>query len=396
MKLDTEPLETGKFKVCHVSNELLSSLVEKLRTMAMHEQRIVEEAPVNLRVSEFGDASKKTASKDARAKKTKKHEINSKERKLDEELREKLAAKLNRDASVILPVVVKGMKFTRNERKKIIAAISLAEGSFVSVNKDYEFHMPKERAEKIPVSYYGVVHIGLSWGLIQFTQDSGTLGGLLQFMRKQNQAKFDSIFGDNSDELVHITTAEDKPGQTRFKELDATEQNRRRKTGEEIRSARVQPIAVTKGGEKKDLWEEPWLSRFKQAGLDEEFQDAQLLYAVNRYINEADNLKHKMIIHFLKECQIQTALGIALVVDRAIQTGAKNAPGTIRKIAKAAGIELPFTGPAQEKKLAEYIAEKAKTSEDHKRRVKLLLEDKYRLLTANLYDWDTFGMEFDE
>ncbi|WP_292933018.1 hypothetical protein [Noviherbaspirillum sp.] len=85
-----------------------------------------------------------------------------------------------------------------------------------------------------------------------------------------------------------------------------------------------------------------------------------------------------------------------MIVDRAIQTGTRKATSIIKKIAKDAGIALPFTGPAQEKKLAEYIVNKATTSSDHKRRVKILLEDKYRLLRINAYDWDTFGTEFDE
>jgi hypothetical protein len=115
----------------------------------------------------------------------------------------------------------------------------------------------------------------------------------------------------------------------------------------------------------------------------------QLDYAVDNYVNV------KNILSFIRNNEVQTALGIALVVDRAIQAGAEGAHKTIMKFAKDAGIPLPFTGAAQEKRLAEYIVGKAKTSDDHKRRVKLLLEDKYRLLTVNLYDWNTYGAGYD-
>jgi len=179
MKLDTNPLDNGEFAIYPIASALLPSLAQQLRKKTVEEQRVVDTAPVNLRMSEWGDAAKPPAGKDIPAKKGKKHAIDSMDRKLDQTLRERLAEKLNRDASIIHPVVMKGLKFTRNERMKIIAAISLAEGSFVSVNKDSEFHMSKEKANKFNVKYYGVAHIGLSWGLIQFTQDSGNLGKLL-------------------------------------------------------------------------------------------------------------------------------------------------------------------------------------------------------------------------
>ena len=390
MKFDTTPVETGQFSVHPLVESLLSSVADKLRALTLEEQRVIETVPINLKMSGFGEAAKKPGGKDTPRQGKKKHAIPNQDRKLDNELRDKLAEKINRDAPIIQEHTVNGLKLTRNERKKIIAAISLAEGSFVSVNKDFEYHLSDKRAAQIPVTYNKVVHIGLSWGLIQFTQDGGKLGGLLQYMRTKNRQKFDSIFGNNAEELVKVTTASgaDESGQIKWQKLTAAQKAQQRASGKEIRGLRVQKIAVTLGGEQKDIWEEPWVSRFKQAGLDEEFQEAQLEYAVTQYVN------YPSVVSFVKGQQIQTALGLALVVDRAIQQGPSAAAPTIKKLAKKAGISLPFTGPAEEKKLADYITNNS--FEDHRHRVKLLLKDKYRLLTVNLYDWDTYGPDHDK
>jgi hypothetical protein len=399
MKFDTSPLETGHFKVVPLPERLLASVAEKLRKITMAEQRIVDTVPVNLKLSAYGGAAKNPVSqKPVTAHEThrrvkKKHALPNRDRKLNEELRSKLAARLNRDTPVIQEHTVKGLVLTRNERKKIIAAVSLAEGSFVSVNKDTEFHMSASRAQQTHITYYGVVHIGLSWGLIQFTQDGGALGGLLDYMRKRDQPRFDAVFGDAATELVEVLAAEGVSGQELWRRMNSAQRQAHHLAGNEIRSARVQPVAVSLGREKKDIWEEPWLGRFKQAGLDDEFQELQLEYAVEHYLD------HPEVYPFCVEAQIQTALGLALVVDRAVQAGTRLAEKTIRKIARQASIAIPFSGPAQERRLADYIVShpgSGAISADHARRVKLLLDDPYRLLTVPLYDWDTYDPSHDK
>ncbi|GAA3876767.1 hypothetical protein [Celeribacter arenosi] len=108
--------------------------------------------------------------------------------------------------------------------------------------------------------YYHTAHEGLRFGPHQASQDSGELGELLSLMREADPASFDRIFGAESEALITMTTAagpasHDVPGG---------------------RSARVQPIAG------HDIWEDPWASRFREAGQHPPFQSAMRAQIITR------------------------------------------------------------------------------------------------------------------
>ncbi len=81
---------------------------------------------------------------------------------------------------------------------------------------------------------------GLSFGLIQWAQRPGSLGNLLAAFWAKDPARFKAVFGPDSNELLTTT----------------------KKGG-------VVPVAGAY------LWQEPWLSRFKQAGADPVFRQVQ-------------------------------------------------------------------------------------------------------------------------
>jgi hypothetical protein len=146
-------------------------------------------------------------------------------------------------------------------------------------------------------------HVGLSWGFVQFTQDSGALGQVLSAMHQRDAAAFRRTFGDGSDQLLSVTNA---PGPT----------SRQRPP----RGARVQPV----GGQ--DLWDEPWLARFRAAGAHPPFQAAQNEVAARIYIEP--------IRSFARALGLDSQRALAMVVDRAVQQGPA---GARRWIVEAAG-----------------------------------------------------------
>lgn len=138
---------------------------------------------------------------------------------------------------------------------------------------------------------YNRYHIGLSYGIIQFTQDSGNLGRLLTMMQARDPAYFTTTFGPDSDNLLRTTTvpgpgSADSPGG---------------------RSARVQPVGGT------DLWEEPWTGRFAKAGRHIAFQAAQNELAAQLFLTP--------VLPFARWLGFTTDRSLAILVDRAVQMG---------------------------------------------------------------------------
>jgi hypothetical protein len=177
-------------------------------------------------------------------------------------------------------------------KRKIIRRIALGESggeSYWAINDDGEF---KGKFAGHPAK--GKYHIGLSFGLIQFTQDS-SLGELLVGMQKRDPKAFRDTFGDQSDELIRVTTAAGPP-------------SRETSSG---RSARVQPV----GG--ADLWEQPWVSRFIKAGHYPPFQEVQEQLAISRYLDP--------VLQFATWLGLDTERALAMVVDRSVQMGLEGA-----------------------------------------------------------------------
>ena len=179
---------------------------------------------------------------------------------------------------------------TIDVRRTVIEHIARNESGrarYSAINADGEFRGVFGREHPAYQRY----HIGLSYGIVQFTQDSGGLGQLLVMMRERDAARFNQVFGEHADELIQVTSASgpssaNSPGG---------------------RGARVQPI----GG--ADLWEEPWLTRFRQAGEHVPFQAAQ---------NElANNMFLEPMLHFAGWLGLNTDRALTMVIDRAVQLG---------------------------------------------------------------------------
>jgi len=191
-------------------------------------------------------------------------------------------------------------------KKRIIERIAKFESGrdrYSAINPDGEYE------GRFGTSHpaYHRYHVGLSYGLIQFTQDSGLLGQLLVMMRDRDGQAFSQAFGGDPKilkQLIDVTTAD---GAASRKAPDG-------------RSARVQPV----GG--ADLWREPWLSRFRQAGGHVPFQAAQNQLAAESFLDP--------MLKFAGWMGLDTERALAMVVDRAIQMGRG---GATRWIISASG-----------------------------------------------------------
>jgi hypothetical protein len=183
---------------------------------------------------------------------------------------------------------------TIEEKLTIIEKVAGAESGterYGAINADGEF---KGRFGPDHPAYHHH-HIGVSYGIIQFTQESGNLGRLLLMMRDRNEQAFGQIFGENAAELLQVTTAQ---GTASSESTDG-------------RSARTQPV----GG--ADLWEEPWIGRFREAGAVTEFQAAQNELAATAFVDP--------VLRFAGDLGLDTDRALTMVVDRAVQMGVNGA-----------------------------------------------------------------------
>ena len=177
-------------------------------------------------------------------------------------------------------------------RKKIVEAVGKFESGstgnpYKAINADTEYSSLTWH------SAYQKYHIGLSYGIVQFTQDGGSLGTLLGMMRSRDKTVFDKTFGGAklADELIKVTTA------TGPSSKETT-------TG---RSVRVQPV------DGKDIWLSPWKERFEAAGDHTPFQAAQNELANSEYLDP--------ILEFCNLLGLDTDRAIAMVYDRAVNMG---------------------------------------------------------------------------
>jgi hypothetical protein len=179
---------------------------------------------------------------------------------------------------------------TIEDKRQIIEQIARSESGkarYGAINSDGEF---KGRFGPGHPAYQRY-HIGISYGIVQFTQDSGMLGRLLQLMFERDPETFRATFGPQAGELLRTTTT-------------AGPSSREQPDG---RSARVQPV----GG--ADLWEEPWLTRFRQAAEHVSFQAAQNQLAASAFLDP--------ILQFAAWLGLDTDRALTIVVDRAVQMG---------------------------------------------------------------------------
>jgi len=166
------------------------------------------------------------------------------------------------------------------------ARFESGEERYSAVNADGEFNDPAHEA-------YQRKHYGLHWGLVQLNQRSGALGRCLVACMRRDPVRFREAFGPAQDELIRVTTS-------------ATEEER------------LKPVASAL------LWEEPWISRFREAGRIPEFQAAQNEIAIEGYFDP--NLRFAAALGF------DSDRSLAMLYDRCIGLG--NAGGR-RFVAKA-------------------------------------------------------------
>jgi len=393
--------ETGH--TCTVA--LAGELIEKIRK-AGEEAEVQQQHEVPL-TPKAGSKPTAPASSQVQQPISKPVQPEKKKNKNDSADHQQLIDRLNKKPHVI---EFKGVVLDRNERLKIIAAVALCESGqdpFSAENLDTEFHMKPSAS----LSYGRIVHIGLSYGVIQFTQDSGSLGKLLQRMQQKDTNKFTQVFGDNYQELITLTTTGvavsgvDYPsGQSHWNSIRRTADGKNLSSlagknslpkRSEIRGKRVQPIAITIGGSKQDLWEGTWKQRFSDAGKVGTFQEAELEFAVEAYMNPA--------LKFCETNNIRSALGIAFVTACAIR-GAKKQ--LLTAAATANGSKVPFTDGDDEKSALEYISKLdikkvnsiggLSVQRDEIVRAKTLLKDETGFLAEDLYYTATYTTEYDK
>jgi hypothetical protein len=230
-------------------------------------------------------------------------------------------------------------------KMKILKIVSSFEGNFDTLNKDGEylglFDNPKKDANgnkilpqdrpKYPNykangnSRYGgskPSHVGLSFGFVQFTQRAGGLGNLLKKMHQADPSLFNSIFGGTSCAAELLSTTS-KSGE-QVKKQDPTSH-----TGYAYWSPKCEPICGAL------LWEEPWVSRFKEAGKIPKFQEVQVSSALSTYFDSAIK---KIIVPY----NIRTEKGMAIAVDRSVQSGPGNGAKSLfdSYYAKTTGTEI--------------------------------------------------------
>jgi hypothetical protein len=166
------------------------------------------------------------------------------------------------------------------EKFKIVALVAQAEGGplpagYAAINADGEYNDSQH-------PFYQQRHVGLSWGLVQFTQASGALGRVLAACKRRDAAAFAQTFGPAADELVDVTTS-------------STEADR------------LRPV----GG--KALWDPEWVERFRQAGAIDAFQAAQNEVAIEDYFD--------VNLPFARWLGFDTDRALALLYDRCVHMG---------------------------------------------------------------------------
>jgi hypothetical protein len=351
-------------------------------------------------------------------------------------------------------VSTSGVALTRNERRMIVAAVGLCEANndvFGSSNTDQEFKGRKFGQRGIETNYSRIVHIGLSYGYIQCTQDGGVLGALLVKMRARDEATFKTLF-PNADLLIQMTTQGlpghdhyGASGQSYWNHLPASQKhalqsrantdanNDKRAdnpltTTEEIRGARVQKIPYVDDSPAIDLWEDysvkptlpdgteskyfGYLSAFKAAGDVPIFQDVQIDFAVDNYVNP--------VLERCKQWRVRSSIGLAFIFACSVRggTGSSLTKLLLRVAAAIAGSEVTsFDSAQQERECVKALSDwydsyhaphqppatgslgsgstQVTFNKDEARRAKVLLRDEYHFLCEDLYDLATYDAAHD-
>jgi hypothetical protein len=206
-------------------------------------------------------------------------------------------------AGAIAPSNSRGPELNIEAKRDLIGKL----GDYSAVSADAEFNGVLGPGHPA----YRKYHLGLSFGVAMFNQDAGHLGQLLTAMRQRDAARFNQVFGPDAEALLQVTNA---AGPSSAESANG-------------RSPRVQKVS------NKDLWEEPWLSRFREAGTFKPFQSIQNQLAAAFFLDP--------MIQFARWMALDTERGLAILMDRAAQLGVQPAQ---QWVANAAG---PLQTPPQ-------------------------------------------------
>lgn len=159
--------------------------------------------------------------------------------------------------------------------------------------------------------YYQRAHDGLSLGPHQANQDTGELGELLSLMQSADPASFAQIFGAAAEGMLRVTNTAgpsslDSPGG---------------------RSARVQPV------EGRDLWEDPWVDRFRTAARHAPYQAAMRAHIIARRLEP--------MLPVAAALGFESVRGQAMLLVMAVQSGVAAATTAARAAVN------PFDTPAK-------------------------------------------------
>lgn len=207
---------------------------------------------------------------------------------------------------------IQTLNMTPKERaiKKVIDRCIIFEsgGRYDALNLDGEFRglFKNHDAE-------GKVHIGLSAGLIQFTQDGGSLGKLLALMAKTDEALFKTIVGDSWLELLSVTGATGSSGLQRFRAM--TPAQLKDPSNFPIRGPRVKPVQI--GDVRRDLWEPEWQKVMKALLNHPTFKPCQWTLALELYLDP--------IKGFLQANKLTSEVSVACAFNLSVHRGASGA-----------------------------------------------------------------------
>lgn len=184
------------------------------------------------------------------------------------------------------------LKITPGVGGSLRRAIEKVAGDFESNGKGYAMNRNSDKN-------------GASYGLIQWTQASGNLHDVLEFLQKRHPDKFEQYFGPNWRKL-----------------LEYTEKNE---------SVMYDPLDDGTG-KASVLWEDPWYSRFRAAGKDPDLYAAQWEYA------EFYDGHMKGAIWSTEKLGIRTERALTLFYDRTVNSGRNANRRIVEKVlAKWAG-----------------------------------------------------------
>lgn len=209
----------------------------------------------------------------------------------------------------------------KSELQKVIESIARptvyieSGGDYAAMNKDGEFKGHFGESHRA----YQRIHIGLSLGAYQFTQDSGSLGEYLQRCCKHNKTKFISIIGPTWSSLLNTVTREGPSGFST----------------NESRGPRVEPIPVNYKDRRtcRDLWEQPWTTKLERLCNVPEFRMLQDRVAVEMYLEP--------VLEFIKAIGFTTEKAVAATFSASIHRGSNGARDFIS--GRAEGLSTPVT-----------------------------------------------------